>query len=217
MNPLWLIKLTEEDTRILIAIFIIVLLVFVIISYIGSLIRRIMKLQAKDLDTSMHDLVSTGVVDTPRYFRRIAIKKNNRLLFKHMRIPFLLLFVSITFMVIYLSWIENYDLSFLWDYQSKGITTLFFIFDWPNQPHALFFGLNLPSGWPPVLNTPHLEWEAWPSYIFAPLFSVGAVWFLISIQAYVARTWRLWTMSKAVFQKDLEKVVPGSDFKRTDK
>ncbi len=87
MNP-FLIKLTEEDTRILIAIFIIVLLLFVIISYVGSLIRSVMKFQAKDLDTSMHDLISTGVVDSPRYFRRIAAKKNNRLLFKHMRIRF---------------------------------------------------------------------------------------------------------------------------------
>lgn len=215
MNP-FLIKLTEEDTRILIAIFIIVLLIFVIISYIGSLIRRVMKFQAKDLDTAMHDLVSTGVVDTPRYFKRIAVKKNNRLLYKQLRIPFLLLFIAWSFMVIYLSWIENYDLSFLFDYQTKGITTLFFIFDWPNQPHALFYGFSLPSGWPPVLNTPHFEWAAWPSYVFVPLFTLGAVWFLVSIQAYIARTWRLLTMSKAVFHKNLETVVPGSNFKRTE-
>ncbi len=213
MNP-WLIKLTEEDTRILIAIFLLVLLIFVIISYIGSLIRAVMKFQAKDLDTSMHDLISTGVVDNPRYFRRIAVKKNNRLLFKHMRVPFLLLFLSVGFLVIYLIWIGNNDLSFLFDAHTKGITTLFFTFDWANQPHAVFYGFDLPSGWPPVLNTPHFSWEAWPSYVFAPLFSVGAVWFLIAIQAYIARTWRLLVMSKAVFQKNLEKVVPGSDFKR---
>jgi hypothetical protein len=211
------IKLTEEDTRIMIAVFIIVLLIFIIISYIGLLINKIMKRQAKDLDTAMHDVVSTGVVDTPRYFRRIATKKNHRLLFKQVRIPFLFLFVSVSFLVIYLTWIENYDLTFLWDYQYKGINTLFFIFDWPNQPHALFYGINLPSGWPPVLNTPHLELEAWPSYVFAPLFSVGAVWLLVAIQAYVARTWRLLVMSKAVFQKNLETVVPGSDFKRKEK
>lgn len=215
MNPL-LIKLTEEDTRILIAIFIIVLLIFVIISFIGSLVRRTMKFQGKDLDTAMHDLVSTGVVDTPRYFRRIAVKKNNRLLFKQMRWPILLLFLSVTFLIIYLSWIENYNLSFLFDYQSKGISTLFFIFDWPNQPHALFYGINLPSGWPPVLNTPHFEWAAWPSYVFTPLFTVGAIWFLVATQAYIARTWRLLVMSKAVFRKNLETVVPGSDFKRTE-
>jgi len=214
MMPL-LIKLTENDKRILIAICIVVFLVFILIGYLGLLIERIMKRQARDLDTSMHDVVSTGVVDNPRYFRRIAFKKNARLFYKQSRLSFLLVFVSVAFLYFYLLSIRNYDLTFLFDYQTKGINTLFFIFDWPNTPHAIFFGMNLPSGWPPLLSAPHFMIEAWPSYVFVPLFTIGMVWLFINIQALISRTFRLLKMSNDVYKKSLDTVVPGADFKRT--
>ncbi|MCX5775627.1 MAG: hypothetical protein NTV44_04625 [Firmicutes bacterium] len=209
------IKLTENDKRVLIAICIVIFLVFILIGYLGLLIERIMKRQARDLDTSMHDVVSTGVVDTPRYFRRIAFKKNARLFYKQSRYSFLIVFVSVAFLYFYLLYIRNFDLNFLFDYQTKGINTLFFIFDWSLVPFNTFFGLTLPSGWPPLLSAPHFMVEAWPSYVFMPLFTVGMVWLLINIQALIARTFRLLKMSSDVFKKNLDTVVPGGEFKRT--
>lgn len=213
----FLIKLEENDKRVIIAVLIILFLVFILIGYVGLGIEKVMKRQAKSIDTAMTDLVSTGVVDTPRYFRRIAAKKNARIFYKEARLPIMFVLASAIFMFVYLYTIHDFDMTFLWDYKDKGFTTLFFIFDWPNTPHAIFYGMNLPSGWPPLLSSPHISVEAWPSYVFVPFFTVGAIWLIIDIQALISRTWRLLHMSVDVFRKNLETVVPGSEFHRTKK
>ncbi|MFA5481257.1 MAG: hypothetical protein WC282_02600, partial [Bacilli bacterium] len=158
---LFLIKLTENDKRIIIAVLILFILVFVLIGLLGQLVKRIMLSQAHRADTFMYDLVVTKTVKNPRHFRRVGYQKNNRLLFKQSWLPFLILLVSITFLLTYMGISGNWDLN-VFDYGAdsvggEGFTTLFFIFDFPAAPRSDFFGVNIISGWPPVISSPHLS------------------------------------------------------------
>ena len=50
-----LIKLTENDKRLIIVLLLLIILLFVIVGYIGVLVRKIMKLQATKADDMLHD------------------------------------------------------------------------------------------------------------------------------------------------------------------
>ena len=95
MNPVLLIKLSENDKRVIIAIFLILILVFVLIGLIGSLIVRTMKWQGKKCDTLVSDVVRNHIVTTPLQLRNYARKKNTRYFIKQAWIPILLILESI--------------------------------------------------------------------------------------------------------------------------
>jgi len=206
---LFLIKLTENEKRLIIALLIAVILVFVLIGFLGLLVKKIMLSQAHRADTFMYDLVITKTVKTPHHFRKVANKKNHRLLFRQSWLPFLILLVAITFLLIYMSVSGNWDLN-VFDYHGtdgtngEGFATLFFIFDFPNAPRADFFGITIIADWPPILSSPYLSAAAWPSYVFVPLFLTGGVWYLVCVQAFIARTYRILVQSKKVFEKRLD-------------
>ncbi|NLN80673.1 MAG: hypothetical protein GX132_04740 [Erysipelotrichia bacterium] len=206
---IYLAKMSEETKRVLIALAIIILLIFVLIGLIGTAIRRLAKNQGLQVDTFMHDVVKTRVVKTPFKFRQLAYRKNHRLLFMQAWVPFLMLLISFAFLVGYMGIAKRWDFN-VFDYygtdgtNGEGFTTLFFIFDFKNAPRTDFFGMSVVSNWPPVLNSPYLAKEAWPSYVFTPIFLVGAVWFLVCVEAYMARLYRIWVLSKKVFIKKLE-------------
>ena len=48
-----LIQLTETDKRVLFALFIIIILLFVLIGYLGFIVTRVMKRQGQKLDTKV--------------------------------------------------------------------------------------------------------------------------------------------------------------------
>ena len=96
MNPILLIKLTENDKRIIIAIFLILILIFVLIGVIGSLIVRTMKWQGKKCDTLVSDVVTNHIVTTPFQLRLYARKKNSRYFIKQAWIPILLILAPST-------------------------------------------------------------------------------------------------------------------------
>ena len=64
-----LFKLTENDKRVILAILLLVILVFVIIGFIGSIIVRVMKYQGKKLDTMCHDAVVAKVIKDEKHFK----------------------------------------------------------------------------------------------------------------------------------------------------
>lgn len=212
---LWihLLKLTENDKRVLIAICLLFILLFVLVGYIVVIVRRIMRRQAKQVDTFMYDAVRLRVIKTPRHFRKVAHIKSCRYLFKKSWIPVLLMSIaSITLLIFCLIKGEK-NISFLFS-PDHGFPTLFYLFDWKNVPRANFFGLNLPCDWPPILVTAagrkctpaflYKDIYAWMSYIIVPLFVIGAIWYLITIQAFIAREYRILKMSKDVFKKNLD-------------
>ena len=90
-----LITLTENDKRLIILIFLIFILLFVIAGYLGILVKKIMKFQAKKADTLVHDVVKAGVITERKKLFIFGMKKNNTLLVKEAWIPFLIMFVAL--------------------------------------------------------------------------------------------------------------------------
>lgn len=199
-----LISLSENDIRFIIVLLSIFILIFVLAGYIGFLVKRIMQGQAKKADSMMHDPVVTRVITNTKQFRRLARKKNNRYLLKSAWIPIVLILIGFLTHILFLSITSRWNYN-LFDYKTTGISTLFFLWNFEDPTiYTNVFGLTVLSTWPDVLNTPHFEVDAIVSYIVVPLYSIGGLWYLYQIQAYISRTFRLWHLSKSVFEKSLE-------------
>lgn len=198
-----LIKLTENDKRLIIVILLILILVFVLAGYIGLLVQKIMNNQAKKADTMLHDVVKAGVITTPKALRNFGMRKNWRVLFQQSWIPVCIMLFGWLILFIYCLTTNNWGVN-VWDYKNEGFGTLFHIFDWAHVPTANFFGLNIMNAWPACISTPHFSWYAWGSYIFIPCMFVGGIWFLVCTQAYIARSFRIKKLSKTVFNKSLD-------------
>ena len=197
-----LIALSETDKRVIIALCFVLIFLFVVAGYLGLLITRIMKHQGKKMDTMMHDIVITRVVTNKKEFLNVARKKNWRYFFKTAYIPLIILIFA--FILLFIAQSVN-DFNYnIFDYQKQGFTTLLFLFDFDNAEHVNFFGIEIISNWPPLLNEPHFEVEALFSYFFVPIFLVGAVWYLIDLQALIARTIKMYQLSNSIYEKNLE-------------
>ena len=203
MGPFIFIQLTENDKRIIIAICLIIILLFVLIGLIGSLIVRTMKWQAKKCDTLVSDVVVNHIVTTPHQLRKYAHKKNVRHFIKQAWIPILIIAIGVLVYIIhnivYNNWAYN-----PFNYED-GFGTLLFIWDF-NDPDsfATIFGMKVLAKWPPLINQPHVTVDAIWSYFAVPLVIVGFLWYLVVAQAWLARTIRAWKLSKQVFEKSLE-------------
>ena len=203
MSLLFLIKLTENDKRILIAACLVIILVFVLIGLIGSIIVRTMKWQGKKCDTLVSDVVINRIVKTPHQLRKYARVKNARHFIKQAWIPIVLMIVGALIIVIRNAVAQN------WAYNpfniDDGFGTLIFVWDFKNPDiYTKVFGITLLADWPPLANEPHFVAEAIPAYIAVPLTIIGALWYLVVAQAYLARTIRAWKLSKQVFEKSLD-------------
>ena len=200
-----LIQLTETDKRILIALCLVLILVFVIIGLLGSLIIRTMRWQGKKCDTLVSDVVVYKIVTTPKQLKKYARKKNARYFLKQAWLP--LLFVSlgaitlIIHNIVFKNWAYNPFNS------NDGFGTLLFLWDF-NDPdsYTTIFGLKVLAKWPPLYNQPHVTMDAIYSYIGVPLIIIGGIWYIVAAQAYLARTIRANKLSKQVFEKSLEGV-----------
>ncbi|MCQ2787225.1 MAG: hypothetical protein MJ199_02365 [Bacilli bacterium] len=206
----FLIQLSENDKRILIALGILLILLFVIVGYIGLLVERIMKHQAKRAGTMMHDVVAAKVITNEKDFKKFGKKKNNRLFVKQSLIPMCILSVALLIYIIYGAITRNWLLQ-IFDYKTEGFGTLFFIWDF-NDPsiYIEFFGMRIIGKWPPLISTPHWMAEAWASYIIVPCLFVGGIWYLVDVQAHIARAFRLKKLAKTVFNPTLDDVGPMS-------
>lgn len=205
---IFLLQLGENDKRILISLGILLILLFVIVGYVGLLVERIMKRQAKKAGTMMHDVVAAKVITTEKEFKKFGKKKNNRLFIKQSLIPMSILFLALVIYVIYGAVTRNWLVN-IFDYQKEGFGTILFLWNF-NDPNIYvnFFGMRIIGQWPPLLNTPHWEAAAWASYIIVPCIFVGGIWYLVTIQAHIARTFKLRKLAKTVFNPTLDNVGP---------
>ena len=202
MNFNLLIKLTENDKRILIVLLLIFILFFVVVGYLGLLITRIMRFQGKRMDNMMHDIVITRVVTNKKEFTRVARKKNWRYFYKTAWIPlFIMVFAAILYVIALRVYNWNYD---LFDMNKTGFTTLFFVWDFSDPDiYANIFGINVLATWPPLINTPHFEVDALFSYFIVPIFLIGAIWYLICLQCLISRTIRIYQLGHSIYTKSL--------------
>lgn len=201
------LKLTENDKRLIIVLLLLVILLFVISGYVGLLVKKIMTHQANKMEDMVHDVVKTGVINDSKHLRKYGTKKNHRQLFKEARIPVIIMLAASLSLLLYCLINQNFAVN-VFDIDKYGIGTLFFHFDWDNAPKAKFFGLELISDWPPLYSAPHWSWDAWGAYLFVPGMFVGGIWFLVNVQAYIARSYRLFKLSKTIFNKSLDNFNP---------
>lgn len=207
------VSLSENDKRLIFALLLVVILVFVLIGYIGFIITRVMKWQGKKMDTLVSDVVVTRTITKKIPFFNYARKKNWRLFFKQSYIAIIILVVGALVLVIRDAVMRDFSYN-VFDYNVTGANTVLFLWDFSGvfqrQDHSLV--LN----WPVLINTPHLSGEAWASYIFMSCMIVGGSWYLIAIQSLISRTIRMYKLSTTVFEKSLEGFNQNEPFKPAD-
>ena len=204
MNLEFLIKLSETDKRIIIAILFAVIIVFVIIGLLGSIVVRVMRWQGKKCDELINEVVINRIVTTPKQLKSYAFKKNNRQFLKQAWIPIVIILVGGLLLIIHNIVFHN------WAYnpfnKDDGFGTLLFVWDFSKgDSYTTLLNLGLfKIMWPPLVNEPHVVADAVLSYFIVPCFVIGGVWYLIAAQAYLARWLRAHKLAKTVFDKSLD-------------
>ena len=196
-----LVSLSENDKRLIFAILIIIILVFVLIGYLGYIVTRIMKWQGKRLDTLVADPVVTRVITNRRHFLRYARKKNWRLFFKQVYPAIIILIIGTAVLLIRDAVMKDFSYN-VFDYEVTGFNTVLFLWDFSNIVVREKFSIVI--NWPTLINTPHLSQEAWASYIFMSCMIVGGLWYFIALQSLISRTIRMYVLSHKAFEKTLE-------------
>lgn len=199
------LQLTETDKRIFFAIFLLVILVFVIIGYIGYLITRIMRRQGERIDDKVHDVVVSRVITDKKAFRKYAHRKNWHMFYKSAQIPIIVLLVSGLCVLIH-GIVNSFDGTGLFD-PYKGFSTILFLWDFEGTPTTSVVGITVWSEWPSLysdIGNPMFVPEAIPSYFAVPGLAIGAIWYLVEVQALIARGLRIRKLSDSVFAKSLE-------------
>lgn len=199
----FLIALSENEKRIILALLLLLILIFVIVGYLGLLVEKVMKKQGNKISSMMHDVVAAKVITNKKDFIRLGRKKSNRLFVKQSSIAILILMFGALIYILYGAITRHWNLN-LFDYKKEGFSTILFLWDFPNAPKSTFFGMEIISGWPPILNRPHFELSAWASYLIVPCLFVGGIWLLVASQAHIARFFRLNKLSKTVFSPTLD-------------
>ncbi len=225
MNNYFLIQLSENDKRIIIALCIAIIFLLALLGFLIQLYRKWLKIQARQIDNMMYDIVRLKVVTDQKQFKKVAYHKSMNYFFKKSWIPVLLMSIAVLITIIFCMAVDSFDLSFLFS-KDEGFPTLLFIFDWKNAPRTNFFGINIISNWAPIMITengrrcvPHFYYNniySWISYIVVPLFFIGFGWFLICSQGMLARSYRIHKTSIDTFQKNLDNLNPNNGL-RTDK
>ena len=202
MSTLFLIKLSENDRRIIIALLFAIIILFVLIGLLGSLVVRIMKWQGKKCDALINEVVVNRIVTTPRQLKSYARKKNSRYFIKQAWVPVILITVGVILLVIHNAVFKN------WKYNpfntNDGFGTLLFAWDFGHIFTKPETGTGILVNWPKLINEPHFESKALFSYFIVPCFTVGGLWYFFIAQGYLARTMRAHKLAKTVFDKSLD-------------
>ena len=208
MINLFLIQLTESDKRIIFVLLAVFILILVLIAYIGYLITKIMKWQGKKINNHVTEVVVTGVIKTESEFKRYARKKNWWLFYHQARVPALIVLLAIIFYIVVSSIIgfkNPFD-------RYTGFATLLFVWDFTTIVTVPESGAGVLINWPALVNTPHIVKEAWVSYIFVPAAIGGGLWYLITVQAFIARFLQINKLGQKVFNERIEHFVSGQGF-----
>ena len=198
-----LIKLTENDKRIIFVLLAVFILILVLIAYIGYLVTIVMKWQGKKINNYVTDVVVNGVITNEKDFKRYAKRKNLLVFYHQARIPALILAAAIVFYIVASS-IVGYQNPF--DYHT-GFGTLFFIWDFSTIITKPEGGVGILINWPELINSPHIVKEAWVSYVFIPIAFIGGIWYLLTVQAFIARFLQINKLAQKIFTEQIENYV----------
>ena len=206
-------SISENDKRLIFALLLVVILIFVLIGYIGFIVTRVMKWQSKKMDTLVSDVVVTRVITKKIPLLNYGRKKNWRLFFKQSYIGIIILVIGTLVLLIRDAVCKDFAYN-VFDYNVTGFNTALFLwnFDGVFQKQGAALLLN----WPVLINRPHLSKDAWASYIFMSCMIVGGIWYLLAIQSLISRTIRLYYLSTTVFEKSLEGYNQNTQFRNVD-
>lgn len=198
----FLIKLSENDKRVLIALCLLILLVVVIIGYLSLLVKKIMTRQGKQIDKMMYDIMRARVITDAKTFRKVSLLKSHRLFFKKTWLSFAMISVTILALLIY-GWSTN-DNGL--KYFAKAWQDLSIKLYWPTSK---FFGLNIVCDWPTLIKGPDFSWNLgkYLTLVMTVFGSVFTIILLIQVQALIARTLRIRKLRITYFSKDLNKLA----------
>lgn len=205
MNNLSLIVLLSDKTKdfikVILVIFLVVILLFALLGFIGNLIEKTMKHQAKKVDVYMTNVVISRVCDKPEDFVRIAKLKNKICFYRASIAPIIFGIIAVVIWVTYHLLTQNWGES-IFDTKT-GILSLFYVFDFSNityVPPLGFAGIE-------ISNYPHLLTDATMTNYFIFLFgAIAVIWYIINVQAYVARHHRIGQLKKTIYSKDLSTI-----------
>lgn len=221
MNNWFVPLLAKESTsRLIWAIVLVILFIFVIFGIIGMLISKLMGWQGRAVDKMMHDVTVTRVIQNKTHFKKVASIKSRRAFFKQSAIPLIIMMLAGLFILLYFVISGNWGFNLFTDYGTPiyslddpsiivnheggtSISTLFFIWDY-SKPFFETTNAALIVNWPPVISMPHFSADAWPSYVFFGLMLPSTIWFLVTVQSFVARKIRIIILGRKIFDKNLE-------------
>lgn len=195
-----LIKLSESDRRVLIALCLVLIILLVLFGYLVKLIRYILKKKADFVDNSMYDLLDANVILNKKHFRKVSFEKTEE---NSILKPVFRFFPSA---------LPVYDLhlSLRRGIQSRfhrllhprtGLQTgLVGIGRYPFRFYSRLRGMaedRENAGF--YFN----RIEAWLTYLFDLGMLYGTVHFLLCSIFYLARNYRTLTLSSEYFKKDV--------------
>lgn len=200
----FLIQLTEKDKRVLIALFIILILIFVLIAYIGQGVKNLMKRYSRGIDGYMHELCKAKLVNDPREFRIQVYKKETKLLYERTRWIFRVFIVFTVAFIAYSLIVRPGGGSAPFAYVGENIRMLFFDLDCPKEE---FFGIkNFPVDWPYIARkpSPSFTLPAIVSYIMLIVWVATFIGVFTSTLRFIACIDRGRRKSVEVFSRSLD-------------
>lgn len=206
---------SQNVLKVIIIILLILVIVLTLLGLLGMLIEKIMKKQGRKVDEYMNHLIFSRMVDKKKDFEKYAKLKNRILFFKQSIPPVIFGVAAVLIWVIYHlafnpNWSESIFTGDLWydgvnQRVGTGIMTLFYTFDFTKVEYVPPLGFTFDKII--VTNTPHFV--GWPTFINYIVFIFGAIaiiWYLVNVQAYVSRLFRISELSKKLYSKDLDSI-----------
>lgn len=202
MNNSLLIQLSENEKRFIFIFLLAFILLIIIFIGIGYIIVKVMKSQGQALDRHVHDPVVTKVITDEKHFKKYAKRKNGQLFLKQAWIPLIIIAIGALFLLIRAIALNDWSWSYNPFDNSKGFATLLWTWDYSEVIKKTSTGIVI--NWPVLTNNPHFVMEAWAAYGFVPCLLVGSIWYVIVVQGYFARLYRINKLAKQIFDKSLE-------------
>jgi hypothetical protein len=185
-----------------------IFLTLALIGGIGWLFETLIRKYGDQVDAETWKIYETRTVNTPKEFARVAFKKSHRQAFKDYFWALLTIAVMVGLLLGYMAIFNDPSLiDDLFNYQTRGFNTIFPIFDWANIPTSEFFGINLISDWPVLLNVPRFVPEATISYILFLLTLLGTLLTFRATLSLIGRTLRIQSKKNQIFMKNLDEVA----------
>lgn len=200
----FLIQLTEKDKRLLVALFIILIVAFVLVAYIAQGIKSLMKRYSKGIDGYMHELCTAKLIDNSKDFRKQVFIKESKVLYEGTRWVFRVFMAATVAFVIYSLVVRPGGGDTPFAYVGESVKSLFFQFEWPRGE---FFGIkNFPIDWPYVVKgpSPVFTLPGIISYVMIIIWIVTFFNIFFSTLKFIARINRARDKSVEVFTRSLD-------------